>query len=129
MTISDNKNEVEPTTAIVIDDDHDAVDTLCEYLELMNIHVLGKGYNGKDAVDMYNRFGPNVVFLDVMMPDYDGIYALEKIKQINPRASIIIITADQTEEKENKLVELGASEIIYKPLELGSIRLAGRYNQ
>ncbi len=128
MTVSDNKNEAEPTTAIVIDDDHDAVDVFCEYLELMNIHVLGKGYNGKDAVDMYLRFRPNVVFLDVMMPDYDGIYALEKIKQINPHASIIIITADQTEERENKLVELGASEIIYKPIEFGSVRLVDGHN-
>lgn len=125
MTISDNKNEVEPTTAIVIDDDHDAVDVICEYLELMNIHVLGKGYNGKDAVDMYLRFRPGVVFLDVMMPDYDGIYALEKIKQISPRASIIIITADQTEERENQLVELGASEIIYKPFELNNLKIIG----
>ncbi|MBI1829695.1 MAG: response regulator [Thaumarchaeota archaeon] len=123
--MSDNKNEVEPTTAIVIDDDHDAVDVICEYLELMNIHVLGKGYNGKDAVDMYLRFRPGVVFLDVMMPDYDGIYALEKIKQISPRASIIIITADQTEERENQLVELGASEIIYKPFELNNLKIIG----
>jgi two-component system, chemotaxis family, chemotaxis protein CheY len=116
MTISHNKNE-EPITAIVIDD-----------LELMNIHVLGKGYNGKDAVDMYSRFRPNIVFLDVMMPDYDGIYALEKIKRINPRASVIIITADQTEEKENKLVELGASEIIYKPIEFASMETMAGHN-
>ncbi|HYL65738.1 MAG TPA: response regulator [Nitrosopumilaceae archaeon] len=126
MTIS-HKND-EPTTAIVIDDDHDAADAFSEYLELMKIRVLGKGYNGKDAVDMYLKFRPSIVFLDVMMPDYDGIYALEKIKEINPRASIIIITADQTEERENKLVKLGASEIIYKPIEFDSMRLVTGHN-
>jgi two-component system, chemotaxis family, chemotaxis protein CheY len=128
LTIPHDKNE-EPTTAIVIDDDHDAVDVLCEYLELMNIHILGKGYNGRDAVELYHRFRPNIVFLDVMMPDYDGVYALEKIKQINPRASVIIITADKTEERENKLVELGASEIIYKPIESARMGALAGHNR
>ena len=128
MTTSENKNGVNPTTAIVVDDDYDIVETFCEYLELKNVHVLGKGHNGKDAVELYQKFKPEVVFLDVTMPDYDGTYALEKIKQINPRASIIIITADKTEERENRLVELGASEIIYKPIEFGSMKLVSGHN-
>jgi two-component system, chemotaxis family, chemotaxis protein CheY len=128
MTTLENKNEANPTTAIVVDDDYDIVETFCEYLELKNIHVLGRGHNGKDAVELYQKFKPDVVFLDVTMPDYNGLYALEKIKQINPDAKVIIITADLTEETENKLVELCASTIIYKPLELGKIGITGGSN-
>jgi two-component system chemotaxis response regulator CheY len=116
MITSDKKNDAKLTTVIVVDDDHDIVDTFCEYLELKCVHVLGKGYNGKDAVELYQRFNPDVVFLDVMMPDYTGYYALEKIKQINPDAKIIMTTADRTEETENRLVELDASYVAYKPI-------------
>ena len=118
MINSDNKNQTNKlTTAIVVDDDHDVVETFCEYLELKNVHVLGRGYNGKDAVELYLKFRPNVVFLDVMMPDYTGIYALEKIKQIDSDAKIIMTTADTTEETENSLVELDVSYIAYKPIQ------------
>lgn len=117
MTTPDNNNDVKLTTAVVIDDDHDIVDTFCEYLELKNVHVLGKGYNGKDAVELYQKFRPDIVFLDVMMPNYTGFYALEKIKSIDPDAMIIMATADQTEETGDKLAELNASYVIYKPIQ------------
>ena len=123
MMTSDNKNELKPTTAIIVDDDHDLVDVFGEHLELKNIRVLGRGYNGKDAVELYQRFRPDLVFLDVKMPDYTGFYALEKIKQINPDAKIIMVTADLTEETENKLIELQASYIAYKPIALDNLKI------
>ena len=47
---------VEPTiTAIVIDDDLDTVELFCEHLELKGIQVIGKGYNGKEAVELYQN--------------------------------------------------------------------------
>lgn len=123
MTSSENKNELKSKTAIVIDDDHDVADSFSEYLELKNINVLDRGYNGKDAVNLYQRLRPDVIFLDVMMPDYSGFYALEMIKQIDPSAIIIATTADRTEETENRLVELGASYIAYKPDEIDSTEI------
>lgn len=109
------------TNAIVIDDDFDTVEVFCEYLELKNIHVLGKGYNGKDAVDLYKKLNPDVVFLDVLMPDYDGFYALEKIRQVNPKAHVIMVTASLTAQTEDKLEELNASAIIFKPYEIDQV--------
>jgi two-component system chemotaxis response regulator CheY/two-component system response regulator (stage 0 sporulation protein A) len=125
MITSDNKNGVKISTAIVVDDDYDVVDAFSEYLEIKGIRVLGKGYNGKEAVDLYKKLKPDVVFLDVIMPDYTGFYALEKIKQINPDAKVIMVTADLTEETENKLVDLHASYIAYKPIELDNMGIIG----
>ena len=122
---TDNANQAKYATAIVIDDDHDIVDTLAEHLELRGIHVLGKGYNGNDAVILYEKFVPDVVFLDVMMPDYTGLYALEKIMQINSDAKVIILTADVAEATEHKLIGLGASYILYKPMELDGLKMIG----
>lgn len=109
------------TSVIVIDDEPDAVESFIEYLELKKITVLGEGHNGKDAVDLYQKLKPDIVFLDLLMPDYDGIYGLKKIKQLNPDANIIMITSSLTYETENELKELKASAIIYKPFDMDEV--------
>ncbi len=108
-------------TAIVIDDDKDTVKVFSEYLQIMGIRVVGKGYDGQDAIDMYKKFSPDVAFLDIMMDKYDGIYGLEKIKEIQPDAIVIMVTADLTRETEEKVTRLGASAIIYKPYDIDRV--------
>ena len=105
-------------TAIVIDEDIDTCDVLTECLELKNIQILGDGYDGKDAVDLYKKYNPDIVFLDIMMPHYDGFYALEKIKQLDPDARVIMVTGDLTAETYNRLQILKTSAIIYKPFDI-----------
>ena len=108
-------------TAIVIDDDSDTVDVFCDYLEIKNVQVLGRGYNGKDAIELYRVHRPDIVFLDLMMPEYDGFFGLENIKSINPDAKVIMVTADLTFDTERKLKDLNASAVIYKPYEIDSV--------
>lgn len=49
-------------TAIVIDDDHDLTEVLSDLLEFHDIRVLGIGYNGKDAVQLYKKYKPDILF-------------------------------------------------------------------
>ncbi len=109
------------TTAIVVDDDVDTCEVLTEYLELKDIRVLGNGYDGKEAVDLYQKHNPDLVFLDIMMPHYDGFYGLEKIKQLNPAAYVIVVTGDLTAETYNRLKILNTSAIVYKPFDIDKI--------
>ncbi len=109
------------TSVIVVDDDRDTVAVFCEYLAIKDIKVLGQGYNGKTAVELYKQHKPDVVLLDVMMPDYDGFYGLEQIRKFDPAAKIIMVTADLTSDTEKKLVDLKASAMIYKPYEIDSV--------
>lgn len=106
---------------IVVDDDMDTVEVFCEYLEIKDITVVGRGHSGKKAVELYENLRPDLVLLDVMMPEYDGFYGLEHIKKINPEAKIIMVTADLTYDTEKKLKELNASAVIYKPYEIDSV--------
>lgn len=106
---------------IVVDDDVDTVEVFCEYLEIKDITVVGRGYNGKTAVELYEKFKPDIALLDVMMPEYDGFYGLENIKNINPYAKIIMVTADLTFDTEKKLKDLNALAVIYKPYEIDSV--------
>ncbi|RDJ32551.1 MAG: response regulator [Crenarchaeota archaeon] len=109
------------TRVIVVDDNIDTLDIFCEYLELKDCQVVGKGYNGLDAVKLYEEHHPDIALLDVMMPDYDGMYALEKIKELDPNAKVIMVTADLTDKTAKRCNELGASEIIYKPYEIEDV--------
>jgi two-component system chemotaxis response regulator CheY len=106
---------------IVIDDDVDTVEVFCEYLEIKDISVVGRGHSGKKAVELYDSLRPDIVLLDVMMPEYDGFYGLEHIKKINPDAKVIMVTADLTFDTEKKLKEFNASSVIYKPYEIDSV--------
>ncbi len=109
------------TSVIVVDDDRDTVEVFCEYLAIKNIQVLGRGYDGQAAVELYKEHKPDIVLLDVMMPDFDGFYGLEQIRKHDPKAKIIMVTADLTSDTEKKLVELKASAMIYKPYEIDSV--------
>jgi len=81
------------TSVIVIDDDHDAVRSLSTLLEMKGVNVEGRGYDGKEAFDLYKDLRPNAVLLDMIMPQYDGKYAIRKIKNIDPDAKIVVLTA------------------------------------
>ena len=80
-------------TAIIIDDEKDCRDSLAQTLELSNITVVGLGADGEEAFQLYEKHEPDVVILDLNMPNYDGNYAIEKIKEKYPTSRIVIVTA------------------------------------
>jgi DNA-binding NarL/FixJ family response regulator len=110
------------STAIVIDDEPDVRDVFSECLPLFDVDVLAKGNDGKEAVELYKKYNPEIVLMDVLMPLYDGVYGLKKIREIDPNAKIIIITASIDGEIEKKLVEENASAIIWKPFDMEKVQ-------
>lgn len=121
MTFSINKSDEKQITAIVADDDIDTLDVFCEFLELSQFRIIGKAYNGEKVAELYSKFKPDVVFLDVMMDNYDGIYALEQIRKVNPDAIVIMVTADLRKDTNEKLERLQASTVIYKPFDINYV--------
>lgn len=110
-------------TIMVVDDDKDTATVFAEYLNLYNFNVLGIGHDGKSAFEMYQKLRPEIVFMDLMMPEYDGFYGLEMIKKFNPSAKVIMVTADVTDASKSKMLALGVDAIIYKPFEIEEIFL------
>jgi len=80
-------------SVIVVDDDDDCRCSLEQTLEISGIEVLGTGADGDEAFQLYEKFLPDVVMLDLNMPIYDGIYAIEKIKDKYPDSKIVIVSA------------------------------------
>lgn len=106
----------------MIDDDPETVSVFCEYLRAVDVKVAGFGYSGKDAVDLYEEHRPDLVFLDLVMPDYDGFYALERIKSMDPAANVAVITAGHHDAAvEKRLEALGPAKIVVKPFEVEQI--------
>lgn len=107
--------------AIIVDDEVDSAEVFAEFLKIKNVDVLGLGRNGLEGVELYKKHKPDVVFLDLVMPDYDGFYALEEIKKINPDARIMIITAYYTDLMKKRLDRSGIEDIFQKPYSVSAI--------
>ena len=108
-------------SAIVIDDEQDVLDVFCEYLKVKNVNVLAEGRNGKDAVELYQKLKPDVVLMDLVMPQYDGFYGIENIRKYDPDSKIIIFSASLTPEYIDMLRKMKVSGISIKPYDMDRI--------
>ncbi|SMH71399.1 response regulator [Candidatus Nitrosotalea okcheonensis] len=108
-------------TVLVIDDNVEVLSLFVELLELKNFQVVGTGRNGKDAVTQYEKLRPDITFLDVVMPNTDGIYALDLIREINPNAIVVMITTDLSQDTAKRLEDLRATAVVYKPFDINDL--------
>ena len=109
-------------TAIVVDDDRVSNQLFIDVLRMIDVDVLASGSDGKDAVRLYKKYCPNIIFIDMMMPEYDGFYALEEIRKFDPHAKVVAVTADFTPESATRLKELNISAVVYKPFDIQDIK-------
>lgn len=103
---------------MLVDDDIATIEVFSEYLELRDINVVSYATNGIDAIEEFKKHRPDMLFVDVMMPKYDGFFTLEEIRKIDSSIPIIMVTADLSKNTEERLLDLKASKIIYKPFEI-----------
>ncbi len=104
--------------AIVIDDEIDVRDLFVELLRMNEVNIVGIGSNGKDALELYKIHHPDFVFIDYLMPEYDGLYGAEKIKELDPHAKIVLVSGSYFEK--GKLDDL-VSAILKKPIEINDV--------
>ncbi len=102
-------------SALVVDDEENIVRMFSELLkDVYKINVVGVAKNGKDAVEQFKKLRPDITFLDVKMPEFDGYYALKEIRQIDESALIVLITGDVIEDVK-KIPGPKPSAVINKP--------------
>ncbi|WP_371504514.1 response regulator [Nitrosopumilus adriaticus] len=110
-------------SVVLVDDNDDLLESLSEFLQMKGFNILGCGHNGLEAVQLYEEYRPDVVLLDLSMPNYDGIYGLENIKKINPNAKVIILTGHYNEKNREKIRPYDVSKIMEKPCSLTQLDL------
>lgn len=101
-------------SGLVIDDNEDFVEVTSQFLELKGFNIVGKGYNGCQAANLYKEHNPNFVVLDMKMPQYDGSYAIKEIKKINSKAKIFVITGYS----DHKNLENEVDAVFSKPCDM-----------
>jgi two-component system chemotaxis response regulator CheY len=79
--------------------------------------VAGEAENGKIAVDKYNEVKPDLVLMDITMPEMDGIQALKAIKGNDPNAQIIMCSAMGQQAMVIEAIQSGAKDFIVKPFQ------------
>lgn len=76
--------------------------------------VVGEAANGLEAVEMVNALNPDVVVLDLAMPEMDGLAAISKIRQSSPGTRILVLSAFADDHNSGLVKELGANGFIAK---------------
>ena len=77
--------------------------------------VAGEAENGVKAIEKYNELKPDLVLMDITMPDKDGIQALKDIKASDPNAKIIMCSAMGQQAMVIESIQAGAKDFIVKP--------------
>ena len=80
-------------------------------------NVAGEAENGAKAVEKYAELKPDLVLMDITMPEMDGIEALKKIKASDPSASVIMCSAMGQQAMVIESIQPGAKDFIVKPLQ------------
>ena len=79
--------------------------------------VAGEAENGVKAIEKYNELKPDLVLMDITMPDKDGIQALKDIKAADPNAKIIMCSAMGQQAMVIESIQAGAKDFIVKPFQ------------
>ena len=77
--------------------------------------VIGMAKDGQEALELYRKFRPDVVTLDILMTGMDGFSALKAIMKEDPKAKVIMVTAVGNEDRQEEARKIGASGYIRKP--------------
>ncbi|MFW5962686.1 MAG: response regulator [bacterium] len=102
-------------TVLVVEDAVFSKKLLIGVLEEAGFKVIGEAEDGKKAVELYKKFQPDIVTMDINMPIMDGIESLKKIIEFNAKANVIIVSALGQSSKITEAIKNGATNFIIKP--------------
>jgi pilus assembly protein CpaE len=110
-------SEDEVIRVMLVDDVADTCDQLEKLLYFeRDIEVVAKAGNGREAVELAKQKKPNVILMDINMPEMDGIAATEAIKSDDPTVQVIIMSVQGETDYLRKAMFAGASEFLVKPV-------------
>ncbi|WNC12534.1 response regulator [Brevibacillus brevis] len=88
-----------------------------EILSKNGYTVVGEASDGAQAIEKYKELGPDLVTMDITMPEMDGIAALKEIKKLDPNARVIMCSAMGQQAMVIDAIQAGAKDFIVKPFQ------------
>src|SRR5690606_1905835 len=90
----------------------------------LEYNVVGEAENGFKGVELYKELRPDIVFMDISMPEMDGVEALQRIREIDPQAVVIICSAVSQQDLIADAMKRGANGYVMKPFKPKQIKEA-----
>jgi two-component system, response regulator RegA len=112
--------EVKPTV-LIVDDDKDICYLLATAIESDDIQIL-TAYSSQAAMDLFDKNRPDLVLLDIQLPEMTGIEVLEQMKKIDADSQIIMVTAYAAIDTAIQAMKLGALDYVCKPFKIPELR-------
>ncbi len=100
---------------LIVDDSMLMRRMVSESLTDVGWEVVGEAGNGQEALEQYRAVRPDAVTLDIVMPEHDGLYALDHILQFDPDAKLVVVSALNQTKLISEAIRRGAQDFIAKP--------------
>lgn len=107
---------------LIVEDSLITLRKVTQMFEAMGHQVVHAARTGGEAVDAFARLRPDLVSMDITMPDMDGIEATRKIMEIDPAALIIMVTSHGQEQMVLDAIDAGAKGYVLKPIKEEKLR-------
>ncbi len=102
-------------TVIIADDVPFVRKALADILVENHYQIVAEATTGREAMDLYAKYRPDVVTMDIVMPEMSGIEATRAILHMDPNAKVIIVSALGQEHLVSEAIHIGARDFIIKP--------------
>ena len=105
-----------PLNVMIVEDSLITIKKVTKMIETMGHQVVHSARTGSEAVEAYSRLKPDLISMDITMPDMDGIEATRRIIEIDPQALIIMVTSHGQEQMVLNAIDAGAKGYVLKPI-------------
>jgi two-component system chemotaxis response regulator CheY len=102
---------------LIVDDTKFMRNILASILKKKDLDVVGEAVNGREAVEKYKQLKPDLVTMDIIMPEVDGIQAVKEIMKIDPKARILMCSAMGQQALVIEAIQAGAKDFVIKPFQ------------
>jgi two-component system chemotaxis response regulator CheY len=110
------RKDNQPVRYLVVDDSVFARKNLIKMIEIFGGEVAGEAGDGLTAIAEYNRIKPDIVLMDITMPQMEGIEAVERIVRQHPQARIVMVSSVGYQENILAALQKGAKHFVQKPV-------------
>ena len=105
----------ETKKVLIVDDSSIIRQSIRKYISEADVEIVGTAENGKIALDLFKKTNPDIVTLDITMPEMDGLTLLKKMMELNKNVKVMIVTALADKSTGIKTIKLGAKSYLTKP--------------
>lgn len=104
-------------TVLIVDDTKFMRNILKNILKKKDLEVVGEASNGREAIERFRELKPDIVTMDIIMPEVDGIQAVKEILKIDANAKILMCSAMGQQALVIEAIQAGAKDFVIKPFQ------------